>query len=294
MKIALLSVGTNVFSNLRIIEEANKGGHLIQLIDQGKCMLKWGLGTPQVWFQNEDITHKFNVIIPRIGITFASYGASVVKQFEMARVLCLAPSQGIAIANDKAITLQVLAGIGIPVPATLLAIDPMDIDERIAAVSGPPVIIKLREGTQGLGVMLAETHQSARSIVDTLLKLNTPILLQEYISEANGEDIRAFVVGNKIVASMKRTSKIGEFRSNLHRGGSAVSVALSPEEEFMVIETTKRIGLAVAGVDLIRSKKGPLVLEVNASPGLQGIEDATGVNVAKAIIDHAAHQYYGE
>jgi ribosomal protein S6--L-glutamate ligase len=181
-------------------------------------------------------------------------------------------------------TLQIMARKGIPIPETLFSINPDNIKEQIEILGGAPVIIKIQEGTQGLGVILAESKKSAKSIIDTFYKMDTSILMQEYVEESNGEDIRIIVVGDKIVASMKRTSELGEFRSNVHRGGSTAKVKLSAKEEYIALNATKYLGLGVAGVDLIRSKKGPLLIEVNASPGLQGIEAATGINVARKII----------
>jgi len=208
----------------------------------------------------------------------------IVKQFEMNGIFSTARSLSITRARNKIRTLQIMSRKGIPIPETLFAINPDNIKEQIEILGGAPVIIKLQEGTQGLGVILAETKKSAKSIIDTFYKMDTSVLLQEYIEESNGEDIRIFVVGNKIVASMKRTSAAGEFRSNVHRGGGTQEIKPSSKERFIALNATKHLGLGVAGVDLIRSKKGPLLIEVNASPGLQGIEGATGVNIAKEII----------
>ena len=284
MNIGLLSVSMNVYSTQRIVEEAENLGHVIEQIDHTKCVVKLGKGKPQIFYYGENITNEFDAIIPRIGSKVTRHGAAIVKQFEMNGIFSTARSLSITRARNKVRTLQIMSRKGIPIPETLFAINPDNIKEQIEILGGAPVIIKLQEGTQGLGVILAETKKSAKSIIDTFYKMDTSILIQEYIQESNGEDIRIFVVGNKIVASMKRTSEIGEFRSNVHRGGGAEAIKLSSKEQYIALNATKHLGLGVAGVDLIHSKKGPLLIEVNASPGLQGIEAATGVNIAKEII----------
>ncbi|WP_400071399.1 RimK family alpha-L-glutamate ligase [Zobellia russellii] len=284
MDIGLLSVSMNVYSTRRIADEAKKLGHYIEWVDHTQCSVKISTAQPQVLFRQENIIDAFDAIIPRIGSKVTNHGVAVVKQFEMNKVFSTAHSTGIYKARNKAKALLLLSNKGIPVPETLLSIDPDNIEQQIELLGGAPLIIKLEEGTHGLGVILAETKKSAKSIIDTFYKMGTGIFMQEFIEESKGEDIRVFVVGNKVVASMKRTSGKDEFRSNLHRGGSSQAVKLSPKEEAMAINATKYIGLGVSGVDLIRSKKGPLLLEVNASPGLQGIEAATGVNVAKEIV----------
>jgi len=284
MNIALLSVSMNVYSTKRIAEEAEKLGHYIEQVDHTKCSVTLGGAKPRIYVGEDDITNEFDAIIPRIGAKVSRHGAAIVKQFEMNGVFSTARSLSILRARNKVRTLQIMARKGIPIPETLFSINPDNIKEQIEILGGTPVIIKLQEGTQGLGVILAETKKSAKSIIDTFYKMDTSILMQKFIEESNGEDIRIFVVGNKIVASMKRSSEAGEFRSNVHRGGSTEVVKLSPKEESIALSATKHIGLGVAGVDLIRSKKGPLLIEVNASPGLQGIEGATEVNVAKEII----------
>jgi len=284
MDIGLLSVSMNVYSTKRIAEEAENLGHYIELIDHTKCSVKLGSGKPMVYYQNEDVTNAFDAIIPRIGAKVTKHGAAIVKQFEMNGVFSTAHSLSITRARNKVRTLQILSRKHIPIPETLFSINPDDIEEQIELLGGPPVIIKLQEGTQGLGVILAETKKSAKSIIDTFYKMDTSILIQKYIEESNGEDIRIFVVGNKVIASMKRTSAVDEFRSNVHRGGFTEAVEPTAKEQYIALNATKHLGLGVAGVDIIRSKKGPLLIEVNASPGLQGIEVATGVNIAKEII----------
>lgn len=284
MDIGLLSVSLNVYSTKRIAEEAEKLGHYVELIDHTKCSVKLGSGKPQIYLGDENITNEFDAVIPRIGAKVTRHGAAIVKQFEMNDVFSTARSLAITRARNKVRTLQIMARKGIPIPETLFSINPDNIEEQIKILGGTPVVIKLQEGTQGLGVILAESKKSAKSIIDTFYKMDTSILIQKYIEEANGEDIRIFVVGNKVVASMKRSSAPGEFRSNVHRGGDTVAIKPSAKEQYIALNATKYLGLGVAGVDLLRSKKGPLLIEVNASPGLKGIEKATGVNIAKEII----------
>ncbi len=284
MDIGLLSVSMNVYSTKRIAEEAENLGHYIELIDHTKCAVKLGSGKPMVYYQNENVTDAFDAIIPRIGAKVTKHGVAIVKQFEMNGVFSTARALSITRARNKVRTLQILSRKHIPIPETLFSINPDDIEEQIELLGGPPVIIKLQEGTQGLGVILAESKKSAKSIIDTFYKMDTSILIQKYIEESNGEDIRIFVVGHKVVASMKRSSAVGEFRSNVHRGGYTEAIKPTAKEQYIALNAAKHLGLGVAGVDIIRSKKGPLLIEVNASPGLQGIETATGVNIAKEII----------
>ncbi|MGB5820089.1 MAG: RimK family alpha-L-glutamate ligase [Saonia sp.] len=284
MDIGLLSVSMNVYSTKRLAEEAEKLGHYIELIDHTKCSVKLGSGTPQIYLKEDNVTDEFDAIIPRIGTKVTRHGAAIVKQFEMNGIFSTARSLGITRARNKVRTLQIMARKGIPIPETLFSINPDNIKEQIEILGGAPVIIKLQEGTQGLGVILAESKKSAKSIIDTFYKMDTSILIQKYIEEAKGEDIRIFVVGHKVVASMKRSSEVGEFRSNVHRGGLTTMIKPTAKEQHIALDAVKHLGLGVAGVDLIRSKKGPLLIEVNASPGLQGIEAVTGVNIAKEII----------
>ncbi|MDT0606166.1 RimK family alpha-L-glutamate ligase [Croceitalea rosinachiae] len=284
MDIALLSLSLNVHSTRRIAQEAEKLGHYVELIDHTKCSVKLGDGKPKIFLGEEDVTNEFDAIIPRIGAKVTRHGAAIVKQFEMNGVFSTARSLGITRARNKVRTLQIMARKGIPIPETLFSINPDNIGEQIRLLGGPPVIIKLQEGTQGLGVILAESKKSAKSIIDTFYKMDTSILLQKYVEEANGEDIRIIVVGRKVVASMKRKSEIDEFRSNVHRGGQTEAIEPTQREKHIALNATKYLGLGVAGVDLMRSRTGPVLIEVNASPGLKGIEAATGVNVAKHII----------
>ena len=284
MDIALLSVSLNVHSTRRIAEEAENLGHYVELIDHTRCSVKLGDGKPKIFLGEEDVTNEFDAIVPRIGTKVTRHGAAIVKQFEMNGIFSTARSLGITRARNKVRTLQIMARKGIPIPETLFSINPDNIGEQIRILGGAPVIIKIQEGTQGMGVILAESKKSAKSIIDTFYKMDTSILLQRYVEEANGEDIRIIVVGNKVVASMKRSCEVGEFRSNVHRGGTTEAVEITQQEKSIALNATKYLGLGVSGVDLMRSKNGPVLLEVNASPGLQGIEGATGVNVAKHII----------
>ncbi|WP_222982806.1 RimK family alpha-L-glutamate ligase [Flagellimonas meishanensis] len=286
MDIAILSVSLNVYSTRRIAMEAQKAGHYVELIDHTKCSVRLGHGKPQIYLGEEDVTNEFDAIIPRIGAKVTRHGAAIVKQFEMNNVFSTARSLGITRARNKVRTLQIMSRKGIPIPETLFSINPDNIGEQIRLLGGPPVIIKLQEGTHGQGVILAESKKSAKSIIDTFYKMDTSILLQRYIEEANGEDIRIIVVGNKVVASMKRTSDIDDFRSNVHRGADTEAIKPTPKEQQIALNATKYLGLGVAGVDLMRSKNGPVLIEVNASPGLKGIEEATNINVASHIIKY--------
>jgi len=284
MNICILSVSMSVYSTQRLAEAAENAGHEVDVIDHTKCSVKLGSGKPQIYFRDENITKTYDAVIPRIGAKVTRHGAAIVKQFEMNGIFSTARSLGITRARNKVRTLQIMARKHIPIPETLFSVNPDNIEEQIKIIGGTPVIIKLQEGTQGLGVILAETKKSAKSIIDTFYKMNTSILLQKYVEESNGEDIRIFVVGNKIVASMKRSSALGEFRSNVHRGGNTEAIEPTPKEQFIALNAVKYLGLGVAGVDIIRSNQGPLLIEVNASPGLQGIEGATGIDIAKEII----------
>lgn len=284
MDIALLSVSNNVYSTRRIAQEAQNLGHYIEQVDHTQCSVKLGGESPEIFFREENITNQFDAIIPRIGAKVTKHGVSIVKQFEINGTFSSARSLSIARARNKVRSLQIMSQKGIPIPETIFSIDPDTIEEQIELLGGAPVIIKIQEGTHGLGVILAESQKSAKSIIDTFYKMDTSIFLQKYIAESNGEDIRIFVVGDKVVASMKRISSQEEFRSNVHRGGKTEKIKLTKKEEEIAINAAKHLGLGVAGVDLIRSNKGPLLIEVNASPGLRGIEAATGINIAKEII----------
>ena len=284
MKIFVLSVGENIYSTKRLVEEAEERGHNVSIIDHTKCSVKLGKGRPQIIFDGENIIDKVDAIIPRIGGSVSRHGAAIVKEFEMNGVFSTARSLGILRAQNKVRTLQIMNRKNIPIPQTVFSINPKNIDEQIELLGGPPVIIKLQEGTQGLGVILAESKKSAKSIMDTFYNMNASFLLQEFIEESNAQDIRAIVVGNKVVAAMKRIGQVDEFRSNIHRGGTGEIAELSKKEIKIAIQATRHLGLPVAGVDMILSNRGPLLIEVNASPGLQGVEAYTKVNIAEHII----------
>jgi len=286
MKIIILSVGENIYSTQRLVEEAEHRDHQVRVINHTKCSVKLGDGKPQIIFEGENIINWPNVIIPRIGASVSRHGAAIVKEFEMNNVFSTARSLGILRAQNKVRTLQIMNRKNIPIPQTVFSINPQNIDEQIELLGGPPVIIKLQEGTQGMGVILAESKKSAKSILDALYNMNTSILLQEFVEESNGEDVRAIVVGNKVVAAMKRKGEKGEFRSNIHRGGTGENIQLSNKERKIALKATKYLSLPIAGVDMIRSKRGALLIEVNGSPGLQGIEAYTKVNVAVEVIKY--------
>ncbi len=284
MRLAILSVSEQIYSTSRILEEALKQAIDVRVINHTKCSVILSDGKPKVMYHGEDVLNFPDVIIPRIGNSVSRHGAAVVKEFEMNGTFSTARSLGILRAQNKVRTLQIMNRKNIPIPKTVFSVDPTNIEEQIALLGGPPVIVKLQEGTQGLGVVLAESMKSAKSVIDTFYSMKTSILLQEFIEESKGEDIRAFVVGGKIVATMKRTGQSGDFRSNIHRGGNGSNVQLTNKEKKIAIKATMHLNLPIAGVDMIRSNKGPLLIEVNASPGLQGIEGATGINIAGEII----------
>ncbi len=284
MNIFVLSVSEQIYSTKRLYDEAVKRGHNVSIVNHAKSSIKLSGGKREIVFEGENIIDDPDVIIPRIGASITSHGAAVVKEFEMNGVYSSARSLGILRAQNKVRTLQIMNRKGIPIPDTVFSVNPDNIKEQIELLGGTPVVIKLQEGTQGIGVMLAESKQSAKSIMDTFYRMNRSILLQEFIKESNSEDIRAFVVGNKIVSAMKRKGLDDDFRSNIHRGGSGSIATLTKKEMSMAIRAANYLGLPVAGVDLIRSKRGPLLIEVNSTPGLQGIEAYTKVNVAEEII----------
>jgi ribosomal protein S6--L-glutamate ligase len=283
MKIAILSRRANLYSTARLVETAKKRGHEVKVIDTLRCYMNISPQNPLIHYKGHDLDD-FDAIIPRIGASITFYGASVVRQFEMMGTFTVNKSMAITRSRDKLRALQLLSRHALGLPKTGFAHSPDDIDDLIHLVGGAPLVIKLIEGTQGIGVILAETKQAAESVVQAFYGLKVNILVQEYIKESRGRDIRCFVIGDKVVAAMQRTARPGEFRANVHRGGKAEAVRLTAEERKAAIKATKILGLNVAGVDLLRSNRGPLVLEVNSSPGLQGIEAATGKDVASMII----------
>jgi ribosomal protein S6--L-glutamate ligase len=283
MKIALLTRNPKLYSHQRIIEVAQERGHTIEPIDYLRCYMNISSRKPELRYMGEKLTG-FDAVIPRIAASHTFYGLAVLRQFEMMGVYPLNESVAIGRSRDKLRSLQLLARDGVGLPVTAFANSTGRTDDILQMVGGAPVVIKLLEGTQGIGVVLGETHKSAKSVIEAFHGANINILVQEFIKEAEGHDIRAFVVGRKIVATMERVGPEGDFRSNLHRGGSAAKVELSAAEKSAALKACKSMGLNVAGVDLLRSNHGPVVMEVNSSPGLEGIEGATGRNVAKDII----------
>lgn len=289
MKIAILSNGNANYSTRRLVEEAEKRGHEVQVIKYKNCYLSLDEKDPKVYYHGKTLP-RFDAIIPRISNNMTRYGCAVVRQFEMQKVWSASSSIAIARVRDKLRSQQILTKAGIDTPKTVVSRNTADIDDLLDQI-GLPVIIKLAVGTHGNGVVLAETKKAAKSALQAFYLYNedgTNILLQEYVKESAGEDIRAFVVGSRVVASMKRQSLDDDFRSNLHKGGEGASVKLTPEETRIAIKAAREMGLHIAGVDLMRSSRGPLVLEVNASPGF-GIERVTGRNVAEKMIDYVVH-----
>jgi ribosomal protein S6--L-glutamate ligase len=285
MKICILSRNKKLYSTRRLVEAAQERGHEVRVVDHLRCYMNITSMRPTISYQGE-MLDDFDAVIPRIGASVTFYGTAVLRQFEMMGVYPVNESVAISRSRDKLRSLQLLARRGIGLPVTGFARSPDDIDDLLASVGGAPVVIKLLEGTQGIGVVLAETKKAAESVIEAFMGLNANILVQEFIKEADGADIRCLVVDGKVVAAMKRQGKEGEFRSNLHRGGSAEVIRITPEERSTAVRAAKIMGLNVAGVDLLRSNHGPVVMEVNSSPGLEGIERSTGKNVAGLIIQH--------
>ncbi|MBO1518851.1 30S ribosomal protein S6--L-glutamate ligase [Oceanisphaera pacifica] len=291
MKIAILSRNANLYSTRRLREAAQARGHEVHIIDALKCYMNINDNKPSIHYQGSELEH-FDAIIPRIGASVTFYGCAVLRQFEMMHCYSLNHSAAISRSRDKLRSLQLLSGQGVGMPVTGFACKPDDVPDLIDMVGGAPLVIKLLEGTQGIGVVLAETRKAAESVLEAFMGLKTNIMVQEFIEEAGGADIRCFVLGDKVIAAMKRQAKEGEFRSNLHRGGAAQLIKITPEERKTAVASAKAMGLSVAGVDLLRSKRGPLVMEVNSSPGLQGIEVATGKDVADLMIQHIENNYH--
>lgn len=284
MKIALLTRNAKLYSHKRIMEAGAARGHEIVPLDYLKCYMNITSRRPELRYQGELLTG-FDAVIPRIAASHTFYGLAVLRQFEMMGVFPLNESVAIGRSRDKLRSLQLLARDGIGLPVTAFTNDAGRTDEILKIVGGAPVVVKLLEGTQGIGVVLGETHKSAKSVIEAFHGAEIAILVQEYVKEASGQDIRIFVIGSKVVAAMQRTGATGEFRSNLHRGGHAESVKISPEERKTAILAAKSMGLNVCGVDLLRADEGPVVMEVNSSPGLEGIEQSTKVDVASQIVE---------
>ena len=284
MKIGVLSTNRELYSTNRLVEAGEARGHSMRVINHKRCYMNIASNKPEIHY-NGDVLERFDAVIPRIGASVSFYGTAVVRQFEMMGVYSVNESVAITRSRDKLRALQLLSRKGIGLPVTGFANAPGDTDDLLAVVGGAPVVIKLLEGTQGVGVVLAETTKAASSVIEAFRGLKANFMVQEFIKEADGADIRCLVVGDKVVAAMKRQGKEGEFRSNLHRGGSARLVKISPDERKTAVRSAAVMGLNVAGVDLLRSSRGPVVMEVNSSPGLQGIEVATKKDVATLVIE---------
>lgn len=283
MKIAVLSTNGNLYSTRRLMEAGREAGHEMLIVNHKRCYMNITSNRPSIHYKGKPI-QGVDAIIPRIGASVSFYGTAVVRQFEMMGVYSVNESVAISRSRDKLRALQLLSRKGIGLPVTGFANSPDDTNDLLSWVGGAPVVIKLLEGTQGVGVVLAETHKSAESVIEAFRGLNANFMVQEFIKEAGGSDIRCFVIGDKVVATMKRSGKEGDFRSNLHRGGSAELIRITPEERSTAVRSARIMGLNVAGVDLLRSNHGPVVMEVNSSPGLEGIEKATKKDVAGQVI----------
>ncbi|MEQ1636678.1 MAG: 30S ribosomal protein S6--L-glutamate ligase [Methylococcales bacterium] len=286
MKIAVLSRNSKLYSTRRLVEAAEARGHEVRVLDVLRCYMNITSHNPSIHYKGEELKG-FDIVIPRIGASVTFYGTAVLRQFEMMNVFPLNESVAISRSRDKLRSTQLLARKGIGLPVTGFANNPDDIEDLLTEVGGAPLVIKLLEGTQGIGVVLAETQKAAESVIQAFMGLKANIMVQEFIKEAGGSDIRCFVIGDKVVAAMKRQGAEGEFRSNLHRGGTATLVRLTPEERATAIRAARIIGLNVCGVDILRSNHGPVVMEVNSSPGLEGIEAASKKDIAGLIIDFA-------
>ncbi len=285
MKIAVLSRNPKLYSTQRLVEAAKAKGHEVIVVDHLKCIIELEKKKPRVYY-NGAYLNDIDAIIPRIGASVTFYGTAVVRQFEMMRVFSAVESQALVRSRDKLRSLQILARAGVGLPKTVFTNYAKDVGHVIESVGGAPLVLKLLEGTQGLGVVLAETHNAASSVIEAFNGLKARVIAQQFVKEAGGADIRAFIVDGVVVGAMKRQGKEGEFRSNLHRGGSASIIELTDEEEVTALKAAKAMGLGIAGVDMLQSSNGPLVLEVNSSPGLEGIEAATQKDIAKEIIKY--------
>ncbi|MDB0011697.1 30S ribosomal protein S6--L-glutamate ligase [Crocinitomicaceae bacterium] len=285
MKIAILSRNPSLYSTRRLVEAAEKRGHQTQVIDHTKCNIEVEQSGPSL-FYGDQYLKGFDAVIPRIGSSVTFYGTAVVRQFEMMKVFSAVSSSGIIHSRDKLRCLQVLSREGLGLPKTVFTNYSKNVEHVVQSAGGAPVVLKLLEGTQGLGVVLAENQNAAQSVLEAFNGLKARVIVQEFIKEAKGADIRAFVVDGEVVGAMKRQGKPGEFRSNLHRGGSSRIIELTEEEKETAIRAAAAVGLGIAGVDLLQSERGPLVLEVNSSPGLQGIEATTGKDLADMIIQY--------
>ena len=283
MKIAILSRNPKLYSTRRLVEAGEQRGHEVTVFDTLHCYMNINSVEPSIHYQGNELKD-YDAVIPRIGASITFYGTAVLRQFEMMGVYPLNESVAISRSRDKLRSMQLMSRKGIGLPVTGFAHSPDDIPDLISMVGGAPLVIKLLEGTQGIGVVLAETRKAAESVIEAFMGLKANIMVQEFIKEAGGADIRCFVVGDRVVAAMKRQAAEGEFRSNLHRGGSASLIKITPDERATAVRAARTMGLNVAGVDILRSNHGPVVMEVNSSPGIQGVEEATGIDVASKIM----------
>ena len=288
MRIAVLSRNSKLYSTKRLIEAGETKGHEMLVIDHSQCNIEIEKKKPNIYYKGE-LVKDLHAIIPRIGASITFFGTAVVRQFEMMNVFSTTESVALVRSRDKLRSLQILSRAGLGLPKTVFTNYSKNVETPINAVGGAPCVIKLLEGTQGLGVVLAETKKAAESVLEAFNGLQARVIVQEFIKEADGADVRVFVIGDRVVGAMKRQGKEGEFRSNLHRGGTAQIIELSDAEERGALKAAKAMGLGVAGVDMLQSSKGPLILEVNSSPGLEGIETATGKDIAGEIIKYIEH-----
>ena len=287
MKLAILSRNSKLYSTRRLVEAARQRGHTVRVLDPLRCYMRIASSGFQLHYKGRSLAG-YDAVIPRIGASITRYGTAVLRQFELMGTYSPNPSDAILRARDKLRAHQLLAAQGIDLPVTVVGDNPDDTSDLLSMLGPPPQVIKLNEGAQGAGVMLTEKPSASRSVVEALRGLYASFVVQEFIGEAEGADLRCFVVGDEVVASMRRQAPEGDFRSNLHRGGTALHVAATDEERVVAIRAARVLGLGVAGVDLIRAKRGPLVLEVNSTPGLEGIEAVCGVDVAGRIVEHLA------
>ena len=285
MKIGILSRNRKLYSTKRLVAAGIELGHEVEVIDTLDCYMDITSTRPTVWYRGKNL-EGFDAVIPRIGASITNYGMAVIRQFEMMGVYSLTESVALGRSRDKLRALQLLSRKGVGMPKTGFAHNLRNNKDLITLAGGAPLVVKLLRGTQGRGVVLAETIKAAESVIDAFRELEADFLVQEFIKEAGGSDVRCFVIGNKVVAAMERKAQPGEFRSNLHRGGTAALTKLTPAERKTAIQATQTMGLRVAGVDLLRSSRGPLVMEVNSSPGLEGIETATGKDIAGEVIKY--------
>ena len=287
MKLAILSRNSKLYSTRRLVEAAREHGHSVRVLDPLRCYMRIATDGFEMHYKGRKLAG-YDAVLPRIGASITRYGTAVLRQFELMGSFSPNPARAVLRARDKLRCHQLLAAEGIDLPTTVFGDNPDDTSDLLSMLGPPPHVIKLNEGTQGAGVMLTEKLSASRSVVETLRGLYANFLVQEFIKEAKGADLRCFVVGDQVVATMKRQAAQGEFRSNLHRGGTAQMVKATPAEQQVALCAARVLGLGVAGVDLIRSKRGPLILEINASPGLEGIEAASGVDIAGKIVEHIA------